>query len=37
MRGSLRDLVDCIPLNPDYRESREELLEKYRRITGETA
>ncbi|MDQ2696742.1 MAG: YfhL family 4Fe-4S dicluster ferredoxin, partial [Pseudomonadota bacterium] len=29
--------VDCIPLNPDYPESREALLEKYRRLTGQTA
>jgi ferredoxin len=29
--------VDCIPLNPDYEETREELMEKYKRITGETA
>lgn len=26
--------VDCIPLNPDYSESREELEAKYRRITA---
>lgn len=25
--------VNCIPLNPDFRESREELLAKYRRLT----
>ena len=29
--------VDCIPLNPDYQETREQLLEKYQRITGEIA
>ena len=29
--------VDCIPLNPDYRETREELLEKYRRLTTDPA
>jgi len=29
--------VDCIPLNPDYQETREELMEKYNRISGETA
>jgi hypothetical protein len=29
--------VDCIPFNPDYEETREELMEKYRRITGEDA
>lgn len=27
--------VDCIPLNPEYSESREELMEKYRRLTAE--
>lgn len=26
--------VDCIPVDPDHRESREELLEKYYRLTG---
>jgi ferredoxin len=26
--------VDCIPLNPDYVESRAELLEKYERLTA---
>ena len=29
--------VDCIPLNPDHRETREELLEKYRHLTGQSA
>lgn len=29
--------VDCIPLNPGHRETREELLEKYRRLTGQSA
>ncbi len=29
--------VDCIPLDPDRPESREVLLEKYRRLTGKTA
>lgn len=24
--------VDCIPLDPDHSETREQLLEKYRRI-----
>ncbi len=24
--------VDCIPLNPDYVESKEVLMEKYRRL-----
>ena len=26
--------VDCIPLHPDYVESREELYAKYLRLTG---
>ena len=26
--------VDCIPLNPDYPETREQLLEKYELLTG---
>ncbi|MDT8398744.1 MAG: YfhL family 4Fe-4S dicluster ferredoxin [Pseudomonadales bacterium] len=26
--------VDCIPVNPDYRESQDALLAKYRRLTG---
>lgn len=25
--------VDCIPLNPDYVETPQQLLEKYRRLT----
>lgn len=29
--------VDCIPLDPDHRETREELLVKYRRITAKSA
>lgn len=29
--------VDCIPLDPDHRETREQLLAKYRRLTGESA
>jgi ferredoxin len=29
--------VDCIPMNPDYPETKEALLEKYRRLTGEDA
>ncbi|MHB1950794.1 MAG: YfhL family 4Fe-4S dicluster ferredoxin [Acidiferrobacteraceae bacterium] len=29
--------VDCIPLHPEFTESREALLAKYRRITGEQA
>ena len=27
--------VDCIPLDPDRKESRNELMDKYRRLTGE--
>ncbi|MDH3220213.1 MAG: YfhL family 4Fe-4S dicluster ferredoxin [Gammaproteobacteria bacterium] len=27
--------VECIPFNPDYRETRDELMEKYRRLTGD--
>lgn len=26
--------VDCIPLDPNHQESRDELLAKYRRLTG---
>jgi ferredoxin len=26
--------IDCIPLDPDHKESREELLEKYRQLTS---
>lgn len=26
--------VDCIPLNPDYSETRDQLLEKYQRLTA---
>jgi ferredoxin len=26
--------VDCIPLNPDYPETREELMAKYERLTA---
>jgi ferredoxin len=29
--------VDCIPLDPDHRETHEQLLEKYRRIIGKLA
>jgi ferredoxin len=29
--------VDCIPLCPDHRETREELLEKYQRLTATEA
>jgi ferredoxin len=28
--------VDCIPLDPDHQESREELQAKYLRITSKT-
>lgn len=27
--------VDCIPLDPDHEESRDDLLAKFRRLTGE--
>jgi ferredoxin len=27
--------VDCIPLNPDYVESQDELLAKYKHLMGE--
>ena len=27
--------VDCIPLNPEYPETQEELMEKYKKLTGE--
>lgn len=26
--------VDCIPLHPDWRESQDELMAKYRRLQG---
>lgn len=26
--------VDCIPLNPDYVESQDQLMDKYKRLTG---
>ena len=29
--------VDCIPNDPDYVETQEQLLEKYEQLTGETA
>ena len=29
--------VDCIPLDPDHQEDREQLLEKYRKLTAEPA
>ena len=28
--------VDCIPLDPDNKESKERLLEKYRRLTADS-
>ena len=29
--------VDCIPIHPEYVESREQLLQRYARLQGETA
>jgi ferredoxin len=29
--------VNCIPINPDYRETREQLLEKYQQLTGKVS
>ena len=29
--------VDCIPLNPEVTETREQLLQKYQRLTGLSA
>ncbi|MGH8281403.1 MAG: YfhL family 4Fe-4S dicluster ferredoxin, partial [Gammaproteobacteria bacterium] len=29
--------VDCIPLDEDHKETHEELLAKYQRITGKTS
>jgi len=29
--------VDCIPLDPDNSESKDELLEKYKALTGNAA
>lgn len=29
--------VECIPLNPEWRESQEELMAKYVRLTGKIA
>ena len=26
--------VDCIPINPDFVETQDQLLEKYKRLTG---
>ena len=28
--------VDCIPLDPDHKESQEALLQKYKNLTGKT-
>ena len=28
--------VDCIPLDPAHAETQEELMDKYRRLTGKT-
>ncbi len=28
--------VDCIPIHPDYQETREQLLEKYKRLTEQS-
>jgi ferredoxin len=27
--------VDCIPLDPDHQESRDELMAKYKKLTGQ--
>ena len=27
--------VECIPLNPEFPETKEQLLEKYQRLTGD--
>ena len=29
--------VECIEFNPDWRESQEQLMAKYRRLTGQEA
>lgn len=26
--------VDCIPFDPEYKETQEELMEKYKKLTG---
>lgn len=26
--------IDCIPFNPEYRESKDQLMEKYSRLTA---
>lgn len=28
--------VDCIPLDPDHEESQDELMAKYKRLTGQS-
>jgi len=28
--------VDCIPLDPDHKETQEALLQKYKNLTGKT-
>lgn len=28
--------VDCIPVNPDYLETQEQLLEKYQKLTSKS-
>ena len=30
-------LVDCIPLDPDRKETQEQLLQKYRQLTAQKA
>jgi hypothetical protein len=29
--------VECIPLDPNHKETREELMAKYERLTGKQA
>ena len=29
--------IDCIPFNPDVRETQEQLMDKYLRLTGKKA
>jgi ferredoxin len=29
--------VDCIPLDPSYQETQEQLMEKYKRLTSDNA
>ncbi len=28
--------VDCIPLNPDHKETEQQLLEKYKKLTNQS-